>query len=89
MAEEEVITQPTEQTEQTENSKPDYVQDKFWTKDFGDRRQQIVFIGLKSEMNEKNIRERLDDCLIKNYCKNPNTHHKALDPFPAWFQKVA
>ena len=32
--------------------------DKYWNKDFGDRRQEIVFIGLKSEMDEKNIRER-------------------------------
>jgi hypothetical protein len=31
MAEEEVVTQDTEQTE--ESSKPDYVQDKFWNKD--------------------------------------------------------
>ena len=30
---------------------------KYWNKDFGDRRQEIVFIGLKSEMDEKNIRE--------------------------------
>ena len=33
MAEEEVVTQPTEQTE---GSKPDYVQDKFWNKDLNE-----------------------------------------------------
>ena len=63
--------------------------DKYWNKNYGDRRQEIVFIGLKSEMNEKNLRERLDACLIKNYLEDPNTQHKALDPFPVWFQKVA
>ena len=63
--------------------------DKYWNKDYGDRRQEIVFIGLKSEMSEKNIRERLDACLIKNYLDDPSTYHKALDPFPAWFKKVA
>ena len=63
--------------------------DKYWNKDYGDRRQEIVFIGLKSEMNEKNIRKRLDACLIKNYLDDPSTYHKALDPFPAWFKKVA
>ena len=60
-----------------------------WSGEFGDRRQEIVFIGLKSEMSEKIIRERLDACLIKNYLENKNTHHKALDPFPAWFKKIA
>ena len=67
----------------------DALMDKYWNKDFGDRRQEIVFIGLKSEMDEKNIRERLDACLIKNYLEDPNSYHKALDPFPVWFQKVA
>jgi len=70
---------------------PDFgaLMDKYWNKDFGDRRQEIVFIGLKSEMDEKNIRERLDACLIKNYLEDPNSYHKAHDPFPVWFQKVA
>ena len=40
-------------------------------------------------MSEKNIRERLDACLIKNYLDDPSTYHKVLDPFPAWFKKVA
>ena len=62
--------------------------DKQWSKEFNDRRQEIVFIGLKSEMNKKNIQEMLDDCLIKNYLEDPNLHHKGLDPIPVWFQKV-
>ena len=72
-----------------EGSNFDAMMNKYWDKDFGDRRQEIVFIGLKSDMDEKNIREKLDDCLIKNYLKAPNTFHKIPDPFPAWFQKVA
>ena len=62
--------------------------DKYWNEDFvGDRRQEIVFIGLKSEMDEKNIRERLNACLIKNYLENPNSYHKAHDPFPVCLRK--
>ena len=40
-------------------------------------------------MNEKKIREKLDACLIKNYLDDPTKYNKSLDPFPAWFQKVA
>ena len=61
--------------------------DKYWNKDYGDRRQEIVFIGLKSEMSEKNIREKLDACLIKNYLDDPSTYHKALDPFQHGLKK--
>ena len=63
--------------------------EKYWNNEFGDRRQQIVFIGLKSEMDVKNIKEKLDNCLIKNYLSNPSFYQKYLDPFPIWFQKVA
>ena len=62
---------------------------KYWNKDFGDRRQEIVFIGLKSEMNEKKIREQLDNCLIKDYLSSPEVFQKKPDPFPVWFKKVA
>ena len=32
---------------------------KNWDQDFGDRRQELVFIGLSEEMDEKRINERL------------------------------
>ena len=59
MAEEEVVTQPTEQTEQTENSKPDYVQDKFWNKDLN----EINIEELSSSYNslEKKLGARTED----------------------------
>ena len=60
---------------------------KYWDEDIGDRRQEIVFIGLKTEMNEQSIRKRLDACLIKNYLSSSNTYHEMPDPFPEWFQK--
>ncbi|MDE2675943.1 MAG: zinc metallochaperone GTPase ZigA [Paracoccaceae bacterium] len=60
-----------------------------WHKDFGDRRQEIVFIGLKAEMDVQKIRQQLDDCLIKDYLTAPNIYLKVHDPFPAWFQQAA
>ena len=62
---------------------------QYWTKDFGDRRQEIVFIGLKGEMNEAAIREKLDACLVKNYLTAPDIFRKLKDPFPEWFKEAA
>ncbi|MDJ0626586.1 MAG: zinc metallochaperone GTPase ZigA [Candidatus Caenarcaniphilales bacterium] len=59
-----------------------------WNKDYGDRRQEIVFIGLKTEMDEHKIREQLDACLIKDYLKDKQKYQELKDPFPAWFQKT-
>ncbi|MEM6781661.1 MAG: GTP-binding protein, partial [Pseudomonadota bacterium] len=60
-----------------------------WTKDYGDRRQEIVFIGLKDEMDEAAIRKKLDDCLVKDYLVAPDVFQKLKDPFPGWFQEAA
>jgi len=56
MAEEEVVTQ---ETEQTEGSKPDYVQDKFWNKDLN----EINIEELSSSYNslEKKLGARTED----------------------------
>ena len=64
------------------------VMDKYWEKNIGDRRQEIVFIGLKAEMNEQSIRERLDACLIKNFSTSTNSYNYIPDPFPQWFKKA-
>ncbi len=58
-----------------------------WDKDYGDRRQEIVFIGLKGEMDEAVIRERLDSCLVKSYLSAPELCQNLKDPFPAWFKQ--
>lgn len=62
---------------------------RYWTKDYGDRRQEIVFIGLKNEMDKENIRKQLDACLVKNYLNEPETLNKLKDPFPQWFKEAA
>ncbi|MEM7607804.1 MAG: GTP-binding protein [Myxococcota bacterium] len=62
---------------------------RYWTKDYGDRRQEIVFIGLKDHMNQDFIRKKLDDCLVKNYLTAPEDFQKHPDPFPEWFKQAA
>lgn len=57
-----------------------------WDNQYGDRRQEIVFIGLKAEMDETALRKRLDDCLIKEYPTAPELWKKVTDPFPEWLQ---
>ena len=58
---------------------------KYWTSEYGDRRQEIVFIGLKDQMNEDNIRNTLDACLVNEYLSSPEVFQKLEDPFPKWF----
>lgn len=62
---------------------------KHWTKDYGDRRQEIVFIGLKEEIDKIAISEKLDKCLVKNYLNNPKISQELKDPFPEWFKQAA
>jgi G3E family GTPase len=57
-----------------------------WDDSYGDRRQEIVFIGLKDEMDEPVLRQRLDECLVTDYLAAPALWEKVPDPFPGWFQ---
>ena len=61
---------------------------KYWHKDYGDRRQEIVFIGLRSEMDERAIRAQLDACIIHDYMRDPKQYQNLPDPFPEWMQEV-
>ncbi len=58
---------------------------RYWTNEYGDRRQEIVFIGLKDQINEAVLRKKLDDCLVKDYLSDPEFFQKLEDPFPRWF----
>jgi len=55
-----------------------------WEEPFGDRRQQLVVIGI--EMNEEWLRAQLNDCLLSNdeMIKGPEFWKTFVDPFPEW-----
>ncbi|MGH1376975.1 MAG: GTP-binding protein [Alphaproteobacteria bacterium] len=60
----------------------------YWTEDYGDRRQEIVFIGLKGGMDEQELRSKLDSCLVENYISNEDKYKSMDDPFPEWFKQA-
>ena len=58
---------------------------KNWTETYGDRRQEIVFIG--SNMNKDELCRVLDDCLVDEEDEmDIEGWSKLNDPFPAWQQ---
>jgi G3E family GTPase len=62
---------------------------KNWHPAFGDRRQQLVFIGT-AEMDEATIRARLDACLCGGDANfDPRLYAKLRDPFPLWEREAA
>jgi len=53
-----------------------------WHPVFGDRRQELVFIGL--DYDEAQLRQQLEDCLIDTDRMQPEQWSALHDPFPAW-----
>ncbi|MFT6083163.1 MAG: G3E family GTPase [Alphaproteobacteria bacterium] len=66
---------------------------EIWNPPYGDRRQEIVFIG--TDMNETALKKQLDSCLLtdKEMKKGHEKWAKLKDPFPVWsmeqFEKAA
>ncbi len=60
----------------------------YWHADHGDRRQEIVFIGLQAEMDEESIRANLDACLITDDAEASVRQRQLSDPFPPWFKQA-
>ena len=55
-----------------------------WDPSYGDRRQELVFIGI--DIDEVEIRERLDACLLSEVelVGGPAAWQSLRDPFPDW-----
>lgn len=58
-----------------------------WQDPWGDRRQEIVFIG--HGMNEAALRARLDAALVPSSAFTPDAWTGFSDPFPTWRRKAA
>lgn len=55
---------------------------------WGDRRQEIVFIGA-DPMSEESIRAELDKCLVDAAAFTPALWRNLADPFPDWGRRAA
>ena len=64
------------------DSIPGYITEQ-WQEPWGDRRQEIVFIG--AGIDWANIKEQLDAALVsEDIAKSPDTLPNFPDPFPLW-----
>ncbi|KFA89155.1 zinc metallochaperone GTPase ZigA [Archangium violaceum] len=60
-----------------------------WQEPYGDRRQELVFIG--AGLDEKALRARLDAALLtdQEFARGPKAWSRLRDPFPAWLDVTA
>jgi hypothetical protein len=58
-----------------------------WLEPWGDRRQEIVFIG--SGLDEARIRRALDAALMPARDFTPQSWARLPDPFPSWKRQQA
>ena len=65
----------------------DHMVKQQWDEHYGDRRQEIVFIGMKSDMQQENLSKRLDACLISDFLESSERYSMLPDPFPKWFEE--
>ncbi|MFL9824012.1 GTP-binding protein [Rhodoplanes sp. SY1] len=57
--------------------------------EFGDRRQELVFIGTLGTMNRARIATMLERCLVETEAFQPEAWARLDDPFPAWGTRKA
>ncbi|MDC0709413.1 zinc metallochaperone GTPase ZigA [Stigmatella sp. ncwal1] len=59
-----------------------------WQEPWGDRRQEIVFIG--AGLNEQSLRGKLDAALLtdQEFARGPLAWKRFRDPFPAWLEPM-
>lgn len=62
------------------------VVERYWDAEYGDRRQEIVFIG--TDYDEADLRRRLDACLYDGAWRGPAVWSGHEDPFPSWFSQA-